>query len=434
MKNKYFFRLFLLLIIFSFVTLSCNSGGTSKVTITIDLGLGNKAAFNAPENSIIDRVLRFFAKDAEAAPPTNLTSLTLNITGDGMDTITQSYTAPPPSTITVEVPAGESRMFEILAYTPSATLRGVATRSLAGGATVTIPITMGLYETKIVIPDWYSQRLVQINDMTGAGWRSINNSSIGYTPTFQPSDIDFDSQGRIFIANRASSTGEVGIMRIDDISDISYTAIVSNPTISAAVNAIAIDRINGLMYYGISSGTYLLYRFNLNTLVNQGITLTGITLVSIRGLAVDETGNLYIAATINIAGSNYPRVIKYDTVTTNITQYSSDLIYPWDVVIKNGYLYVADYDNIFPYDSSKIVRLSLDLGYIDQLGTAGSSTFHGPHRFLAILNNRFYLIDEDENTTSEVERIAAFNNFSSTIDSFDPSMIGQTAFQFYNQS
>jgi hypothetical protein len=436
MKNKSVIGICILTLIFSLLILSCSPGGTSKVTIMIDLGLQNKAAINTYENSIIDRVFRFFVKNAEAqSAPSNITSLTLNITGDGMSTITQNYTTPIPDTITIdEVPSGSSRTFEVLAYTPSATLRGAATRDLAGGETVTIPISMGLYETKIVIPDWYSQRLVQIDDMLGSNWIPRTGANIGYSGTFQPSDIEFDSQGRIYITNRAYSTGEVGIMCIDDINDTSYTSIISNPTISSAVNAIAINRNNGIIYYGIGSGTYLLYSCNLNGSGNLGITLSGITLVSIRGLAVDDIGNLFIAATINIAGSNYQRIIKYEPTTTTVSTYSTDLIYPWDVVVKGNYLYIADYDNIFPYDSSKVVRLSLNLDSIDQLGTAGSSTFHGPHRFLAILNNRFFLIDEDENTTSEVERIVAFDNFSSTIDAFDPSMISQSPFQFYSQS
>ena len=48
-----------------------------------------------------------------------------------------------------------------------------------------------------------------------------------------------------------------------------------------------------------------------------------------------------------------------------------------------------------------------------------------------ILNSRFYVIDEYEDDPGETERIVGFDSFSSDWESFEPSMAGQTAFQFY---
>jgi hypothetical protein len=440
MKNKSVLKILFFTAILYFSILSCSPKGTSKVTIIIDLGLQNKAAFNMHENSIIDRIFRLFAKDAEAqSAPSNISSLTLNITGDGMTRITQSYTTPIPDTITInEVPSGSSRTFEVLAYTPSATLKGAAIRDLASGATVTIPISMGLYETKIVIPDWYNSRMVQIDDMNGTNWTP--RTSISGITQFRPYDIDFDSSGKIYIANNrgGSAMGDNCVISLDDFNSNniylypSASVRGSAPFYDYGVVAIAVDRINNYVYYALSPfGTPYLFRAVLgDNTTHMGLTISGIT--AIRGLAVDNTGILYIAGE---SGSSVPTVFQYNPTDQLVTgTYLTNLLMPWDILIKNDYLYISDYDKINPYDSSKIVQLSLNLIFINQFGTAGSSTFYGPHRFLAILNNRFYLIDENEDTTSETERIIAFDTFNSTINTFDPSMVGQSPFSFYSNS
>jgi hypothetical protein len=440
MKIKYFFTLLLSVLIFSSLTLSCNSGGVSKVTIHINLGLNNQNASNAPGSSIIDRALRFFAKDVEAqTAPTNLNKITLYVTGSNMDTISFNYTPPLPSTITVEVPAGDSRMFELLAYTPSATLRGFATRNLSSGATVTIPIQMKIYETKLIIPDWYNSRIIQIDNMSGIGW--ITRSAItGLNQQVRPYDIDFDNSGKIYLANNrgGSAMGDNCVISIDDFNSNNIYFYPSISVRSAApfydygVVSIAVDRINNFIYYALSPfGSSYLFRAVIgDNSTHTGLAILGIT--AIRGLAVDENGILYIAGE---SGSSIPTVFRYNPTDQLVTgTYQANLLMPWDVLVKNNYLYISDYDKVNPYDSSKILQLSLNLNYINQFGTAGSSTFYGPHRFLAILNNRFYLIDENEDTTSETERIIAFDNFNSSINSFDPSIVGQSPFSFYSNS
>jgi hypothetical protein len=422
MKINFLQKKYLFGIIAFLMLLSCSPTGTSNVTIHINLGVDNKAALNAPEKSIFDGIFSFFIKKAEAqTAPSNITSLTLNITSSGTELIpSQRYTSPDiPSSISVEVPAGNSRTFEVLAaIDPSdpgtiLTYRGTSTRDLNSGSTVDIPISMGIYETKIIIPDYQNSRVVQINNITGAGWIEISMN--------QPYDVDFDSSGRIYISNNN---------RINRMNGIEGTSVDYKFFDAANYQAIAIDRTNNFIYYYRNS-TQLLYRDSLvetpEPSVQTPLPLPGITFTNIRGLAVDDYGSLYIAATI----SEGNRVIKYNPTTTEISQYSNDLLLSWDVIVKNGNLYVADYDNV-SFNSSKIIQLSLDLNYSAQLGTAGASPFYGPHRFLAILNNRFYLIDECEDwSVSDTERIVAFDNFSSIQETFNPLMVEESIFNFY---
>ncbi len=443
MKTNSLLRIILFVMIAGLLSLSCSPTGTSNVIIHINLGLNNQNAFNAPESSIIDRVLRFFAKEAKAAP-SNINSLELNVFGPGVE-LHQSYASPDiPDSVTLEVPSGPSRLFEVIAHVapgdPSVVLsyRGTAVCNLAGGETVTIPISMKINETKIVIPDWYNSRLIQIDDMNGTNWLSRTSIS-GLTSQVRPYDIDFDNTGKIYIANNrgGSGMGDNSVISIDNFNNNtpyfypSASVRGSAPFYDNGVVAIAVDRKNNFIYYALDpfSGPYLFRAVFGDNMTHTQLTITGID--GIKGMAVDENGILYIAGD----ASTIPTIFKYNPTDQQVIgTYATDLLLCWDVLVKDGFLYVADYDKISPYDSSKIVQLSLNLNYITQLGAAGSGTFHGPHRFLAILNNRFCLLDEDEDTTSEVERIVAFDNLISPIIAFDPSMVGQSPFGFYSNS
>ena len=70
------------------------------------------------------------------------------------------------------------------------------------------------------------------------------------------------------------------------------------------------------------------------------------------------------------------------------------------------------------------VELTQDPGSAD--------TFLGPHRFVAILSSRFYIIDEDEtDAINNNERIVAFDDLTSNWDPLVPTSIGQTEFGFF---
>ncbi|MFH0975666.1 MAG: hypothetical protein V1874_07765 [Spirochaetota bacterium] len=395
MKNKSIFGILLFAFILSFTLLGCSPEGVSKVTITIDLGLGNKSAFNTPESSILDRVLRFFAKDAEAAP-SNITSLTLNITGSGMDTITQSYTTLPlPDTITVEVPSGNSRTFEVLAYTPSATLRGATTRNLTGG-TVTIPVTMGLYETKIIVPDYMNSRIVQIDDMDGNGWIEKNASNLTSPSSIsycRPYDIDFDSNGRIYICNPGATAGPPKMFRLNHINNTSNSwELILNDS-NPDVYAIAIDRNLSYIYYATTSA---LYRCNLDGTGISPLTFTSIGTIS--GLAVDSDGILYISH--HAAGAPVSQISKYNPSSESEITFNDDTITmktAMHVLVKPPYLYVANLTS--SGTDNQILQLDLNtLALIHGYGTYALSTtqgsFYGASHFVAILNRKITIVDE----------------------------------------
>ena len=437
MKNKYFPGLILAALMLSFSILSCSNGGTSKVTIKINLGLQNNSAFNASPGSIIDRVLSFFEKKAEAqAAPVNsapswVDSMTLNITADDMETITRTYPTHDeiPDVIELKVPAGEARTFELLAYTPSATLRGVAKRNLGGGSTITIPIQMGLYETKIIVPDYGNNQIVQFDEnFSSSSWTSknatnLNTSTISVT-TLYPYDIDFDSQGRIYIANYNFST-DAALIRIDDINDTVPEKLAS----ITGILSLTIDRANNLLYFAISNQVYSMRTDISATPVSLNLDDTelgdgnyGFSSIYVNNNSlylVNQFAGTVRRLDLNLAYPNRPVDVYAGT-------YNSGL---GDILVKGDSAYFTVYGS----GTSAVVRTSLNLAENGVLqyapGESDSFADYGPRLFVAILNSRFYLIDEDGGGT--INRVVAFDDFNSPWDSFAAEDIGQTAFRFY---
>ena len=262
-------------------------------------------------------------------------------------------------------------------------------------------------ETKIVIPDSWGYRVVQIDNMDGSEAEinaTFTSNAFGLA-SFQPRDIDFDPRGRIYIAARHGTVAVVNqVVRVNDINDTPYTGFADA---GVTINALAIDRRNNLVYYAITTqlfrsdydGGSLYSGFNLGIIQN------------IRGLAVDDDGILYVSGT---DGSGNERIFKYDpSAEIVITDSGAALTLntAFDVIVKSSYVYVANYGI-----AKKVIQLDKNLVFQDELTLDPdnpSDTFLGPHRFVAILNNRFYVIDEDEtDMVNDNERIVAFDNIN----------------------
>ncbi len=448
MKTNFLLRVILFVIVAGLLSLSCSPTGISSVTIRINLGLDNKAAFNNPGNSIIDRAFCFFAKEAQAAP-SNIASLLLNVTGPGMEAIHQSYTSPNiPDSVTLEVASGSSRLFEVIAYvnpsTPSAALsyRGVATQDLTSGATVDIPIRMALYETKIVIPDYQNQRIVQIDNMTVPNWQQRLGSNISYTGTFRPQDVDFDSQGRIFIANDTpGSAGEYIILRVDDITAITFTPII--PGNATGLDAMAIDRNNNYIHYSVTNGVIVyLYRTNLDG-AGSSLTNMSASIKSLRGMAVDSQGLLYIAGTTNPSG--LPAIFvcnptnpapPYHVIINSVTNATiTSLSTPYHVLIKSPYLYVVNPST--SGSNNQILQLNMSTLQLIQgygnysLVSTTQGNFYGPRHFVAVLNRKITLIDEGPDNT-ETSKLISMDDINGTNwEPFGSYGTGTNQFNFY---
>ncbi len=424
-------------------------------TSTVILSIGHAADHASADRSILDRVLRFFTRNAIAqTAPATFSNIKVRVIGPDFGLIEKNFS--PYGAISLNVPAGNLRQFEVTAYvapgdpSAAASFRGTAVANLPAGETVSVPVVMELNETRIVIPDIgdnstqggiYNPRLVQINNisgfgMSGAGWMTNNWSY--YFPTgtvfyFQPYDIDYDQKGNIYMANASGQSGQDYIFVFQNINTADPIPIGFGE--SSGIIALAIDKKQNFVYY-ISNTFFRLKRCNYNGTNNYppapDAGMPGIgAITDSRGMAVDEsTGMLYITY-----GNN---VLQYNPSTeTTITTISlGGSSQAWDVIVKSNYVYVARVNQsvqaenqIIQYDKN----LSAIIGTLERNPAAPSDMFLGPHRFVGIINKGFYVIDEkEEDASNNNERIVFFNDISgANWDTFYPNEIGQVDFGFY---
>jgi hypothetical protein len=349
-------------------------------------------------------------------PSAPVTSIALIVTGPELAPIARSIDPQLPE-LTLEVPAGSARTFTLLINTFSVTFKGQTTVDLGPGEETVVVINPTLEATQIIIPDSYNYRVVQISDMNGTGWTEIAWDDLGFSNNweFNPYDIDFDKEGRIYIANYNN-----GVIRLDDMNDSSAETIIFGAATPYNVTTIAIDRAKGLLYFSTFFGQYI-YQADLTgsplplTPVQLDVTLEPlVSSFDTIGIAVDDQGILYLANK-----SSY-QIIKYDpsaAVGSRVVAiYNTDLGFPWDgmdVVAKDGYVYLADHDS----PTHVIQQLDQDLNFIQGFGSLKdppqqSGEFWSPYRFVAILNKKLYVLDDGYNSSTffDESRVVSFGN------------------------
>jgi hypothetical protein len=261
--------------------------------------------------------------------------------------------------------------------------------------------------------------VVQVDEMGGAGWQTRYGGDISYSGTFQPADIDFDSRGYTYIINDTpQSAGYYIVIRIDDITASSFTPIIDGN--GTGMRGIAIDRNNNIMYYGFSNtGNTIHYlgKVNFDTDCSSfpctPTALDYTNLTSIEGLAVDDTGMLYIACRLSGTYS----VVKYDPSGGGsvISSYPVGTGAPWDVMYRAPYVYVA---NLAGAVDNQIIQLDTGMNRIDGLGTYYTSTgpgagdFWGARRFLALRPSGFIVADDGTDGMTNADRLVSFDDIS----------------------
>ncbi len=369
------------------------------------------------------------------ALPAYITSVEFTVTGPGMEPLSASYDSLPDS-INLAIPPGEDRYFELLVYvdgllglTPAISFKGSATVDLTPGDVV-VELTMRLDSTKLVVPDYQNKCIIQFDDISGAGELSLVGNDawgIGWAANFYPYDIDFDNQGRIYIANYNAAPGFGWVIRVDNIFGTNSLLFIDAGT---SIVALTVDRNNDYLYY--SSGSDL-WRVNLDGTGEVSLGMD-VMLPPIKGMSVDEEGILYIAEGTALAVYS---IHRYDPVSQIVTAtYSSgDLNQPWDTLVKGDYVYVANRDGA---DNWKIIRLNKDLtaplGYGLDAGAAdlGPDYFYGPRRFVAVLNGEITIIDDREMTALLDKLVSIVDITGANWTTLPLIGNGQLLFKFYS--
>lgn len=368
------------------------------------INLGYPEVESAANPAILDRLRGAFVADAlaQSAPPAFISSATVRVVGADIGLIEQTFTGNPVTIISLEVPAGFLRTIEVTAHvatgdpSAAASFRGSTVANLPSGSTITLPLVMNLHQTKLIVPDLANQRLVQINDPSGAGWVERNGAYYGFATTFSPADVDFDNRGRIYFAKNFNST-ESGVYRIDNMNTTTKQRIANDPvTPTLATSMLVIDRPRRLLYFATVSTFPQLYR------VDQDGATTPVFLntssISFGSLGVDGDGFLYLTS-----GNT---VYKYNPAAASFVGNTVLATTASDVVVKGQSVYVVSLSGF------RIYHLDRNLAVLGSYGsqTTGFTTtpgrFYGPRKFIVPANPEIVVADSNGSTLAQLVSLA----------------------------
>ncbi|HUX20270.1 MAG TPA: hypothetical protein VMW69_03455 [Spirochaetia bacterium] len=384
--------------------------------------------------SIVDGLSAYALSAATLA--TELDSISLTVTGEGMDTITQTID-PGTSQVALEVPEGPARNFRIdVAVKPTSphavsAIRGTAIADIQAGVAQTVPISFAITKAKILVPDMVNGKVVMMADLNGAGLQVKNLGDEGISPAL-PYDVEIDSAGRIYVCTYDTDNQQGDIFRYDSMIDTTPEDVLgTNFNHSMDTPAIAIDRTNNYLYHvkNITVGpTYwALYRKSLvNPLANDEVIISESDpelkfTEGTCGVAIDADGFVYI---YNNGDQN---LIKFDPNGTVGSRGIASVSYTalglssarlWDLMFLDGNLYVSLSYGMQALQT-EILRLGTGLSvdsvlhYGSYSADPGVGQFAFPERFASDLTGRVVLVDENPNNSS-VNRLVGFDDINGT--------------------
>ncbi|OHD71740.1 MAG: hypothetical protein A2W19_15460 [Spirochaetes bacterium RBG_16_49_21] len=273
---------------------------------------------------------------------------------------------------------------------PSAALsfRGTTAANLPAGETVSVPVIMGLNETKLIAPDYNNERIVILNSITGP-YTSRDGDGLGLSSTMSPYDLDFDSRGRIYIAD-----SNYRIIRVDSLNggNLTYFSLGGEYT----PIAVAVDRNNNIVY---ASSYSQLWKGPLNGSLSS---LDPDSLYSIYGMDVGSDGMLYIAGARSTDSTE--GIYKYDPTEQRVVgQYTSggDVGTIYDVQVKFPFIFALNPSP--PSENQNYRILQLQIGQnntIDLVGhglDTGIGTLNNAGHFTAIINSGLLIMESYPN-------------------------------------
>ncbi|MCF6335009.1 MAG: hypothetical protein L3J12_04650 [Spirochaetales bacterium] len=365
--------LVLLPVIITMVLSGCFFGAPLTKTVTPSI-----RAIGIPDVSAVDSIT-LTATDADGViiGETTLSSLT-TVPGQ------ISLALPPGNDITFELTVNMGGTAVINTY------KGTTTSDITTGK-ITINISMGIENTKIVVPDAYNNRIVQIDDMSDSGWATATGTDLGFVTNsnFFPYDVDIDQYGQIYIAN--NNTNEyAGIIRISSIIDTNPVLILSNTAAPTSIKSVAIDKKNNRIY-GVAAN-YNVYWTDYTGSTTLGNLFFTPASGAITGIAVDDAGNVYLSGSIGAVSSS-AWVGKYSSSKILLASYTGSVgEEAYDITILNGEIYATKSGGSVP-----IEKFDLDLNLLDSYGTTGTGggtgVFYQPYNFVAIMNKKVTVID-----------------------------------------
>ncbi len=228
-------------------------------------------------------------------------------------------------------------------------------------------------------------------------------------------------KGRSHLAKKITnvtiaSTTENIILRINDFTNPQAEEFAGG--FSSGLVALTFDKNNDILYFATSSTVY-----KKEADSGSGATTVSTPGSTIRGLTIADDGYLYVARNTEIT--------RIDPATGSSAAFITGLGTAWDVMYKEGYLYVA---NFASGTENKVIQYTLTGTKTAEFHTPSGSAdeFKGPRRFLAGYNIKFILMSATLPKLSFLKWLTSFNDMEgSEWDTFYPSEIGETDFRFF---
>ncbi|MFP4510985.1 MAG: hypothetical protein ACLFNQ_12760 [Spirochaetaceae bacterium] len=406
-----------------------------------------------------------FQSDTPAYPTFNLVgaptdrnvTYELNITGDGMTPITRTGIGPTSGSLTLEVPAGRDRTFELLAEND--VYSGITTTSLAGGREnrVTLPILPGpVFVDFDGGTEEPGPRLFQIRDL-GVPSSSVtdeddNRGREVFLSEFTPVDVAYGAtSGLLYVLDEFAGQ----IATLDDLSDSENIDNLDGPD-EIISNPLLLD-VNE------AAGTVVLMTFNAfytNDIQDPGVwtesSFESGSDAPPTGVAISDDGFLYVVADIYVfeddvevsgpallrINPDVPEDRQYVTLpgTQSVPGYSAFSGPPtWgDVRIIDDRVYVIS--AVAGEGNPAVYQYDLDLDLVAEWGTTTTASepedgeFWGPRRFVATRrDDELIVIDQKDNFEEPLDGSGRLVRFEfGTTDGWQT--FGEGEFGFFDTS
>lgn len=200
---------------------------------------------------------------------------------------------------------GVLEMIPKLGSATQTTLTGVAGDSITSVHAIAFDS-----QNRIYFADFTKNRIVRINNMTGAGWKVLDLSSIATGQVDFGTTVALDSQDRIYITHRSQGK----ILRYNNMDDANPVSFVPTGPSTGSFNDpvfLCIDKADHIYVADRNNGRIV--RFDDMTGAGWqsfGMQGTGINqFFEPSGISVDETGHIYVIDKVN------DRLVKIDDMT-----------------------------------------------------------------------------------------------------------------------
>lgn len=276
------------------------------------------------------------------------------------------------------------------------------------------PVTSSPPSPQIYVTDFTNDRVVRMNDMTGAGWTTVGAQGDGTNQFHEPTGIFVDGARRIYVADSWND----GIVRMDDMTGSGWRRVgrhassftpspFRDPQGLAAdqggnifvADALCVMRVDSAMNNAsMSELSCLSLRFVLFGAKTPEPVLPG-------GLTLDAMGRIYLTDT------SRQRVVRMDnmraagwTTTGGSGAGAAQFNAPRGIAVDaTGHMYVADSGN------DRIVRLGDMTGTgWESFGTQGNGAnqFNTPTGIAVDASGRIYVADSGNQRIVRVDDMA----------------------------